>query len=286
MLNLFLTSFLFSNFQLCTLRTTKQIPSRKQTTTTTTNQPQYIQNQSTQDFINNQNNNQVNYKENQYTTEYPTTNQQYWTQQTQFNELNYQNNPSVNTMPEYAYSVSSSSPSISLDGSSQHYQQNFNQYSTYNDFLQPEEIFQLDQPIRSSYSDSIQSKSPSTLLDLESGTIHKNNLDNTNIWHNSENYKYESSCDDTNSLTSGSSMFDDFYQSGGVSNQLQQNMFQSQDYLNYDLNNGQSENCSQYYSIKSEPQNVLICDQNNFEQYNDWDFPESYATNNLGLVQF
>lgn len=189
-------------------------------------------------------------------------------------------------MPEYAYSMTSSSPSISLDGSSQPYQQNYNQNSAYNEFLQPEEIFQLDQPIRPNYNfDSNQSKSPSTLLDLESGTIHKNNLDNTNIWYNSESYKYESSCDDTNSLTSGSSLFDDFYQNGvgggGVTNQLQQNSYQSQDYLNYD-----GQDCSQYYSIKSEPQNYVICDQNNLEQYNNWEFQENFdASTNLGLVQ-
>lgn len=178
---------------------------------------------------------------------------------------------------EYAYSMTSSSPSISLDGSSQNYQQNYNQNSGFNEFLQPEEIFQLDQPIRSNYN--FESKSPSTLLDLESGTIHKNNLDNANIWYNSESYKYESSCDDTNSLTSGSSLFDDFYQT----NQLQQNSYQSQEYLNYD---GVGENCSQYYSIKSEPQNFGISDQNNFEQYNNWEFQENYdPTGNLGLLQ-
>lgn len=194
-------------------------------------------------------------------------------------------------MPEYAYSMTSSSPSISLDGNSQHYQQNYNQNSTYNDFLQPEEIFQLDQPIRTNYnSDSIQSKSPSTLLDLESGTIHKNNFDNTNICYNSESYKYESSCDDTNSLTSGSSLFDDFYQNGSgggcVTTQLQPNSNQIQEYGSFDLYYTQGENCSQYYAIKAEPQNYITCNQTNFEQYNNWDFQEQYQTNNcnLGLV--
>lgn len=91
------------------------------------------------------------------------------------------------------------------------------------DYFHPEEIFQLDQPIRcasyNSYSPhtineptllaNSRSPSASTLLDMESGTIQKNNSNLMNkAWIN--DVKYES-CDDTSSLTSTSSQFDEAY---------------------------------------------------------------------------
>lgn len=94
----------------------------------------------------------------------------------------------------------------------------------------PEEIFQLDQPIRSNYNPyssnftlnsdnniasnlstttTTISRSPSMLLDLESGTIQENYSNVLNkAW--TADIKYES-CDDTSSLTSTSSLFEEAF---------------------------------------------------------------------------
>lgn len=91
-----------------------------------------------------------------------------------------------------------------------------------NEFFQPEEIFMIDQPIRTTYSTDMSPSSSSgrspTLLDLESGTIHRNNSGYQQQASNSSaikswtpiDIKYES-CDDTSSLTSTSSQFDEAY---------------------------------------------------------------------------
>lgn len=64
------------------------------------------------------------------------------------------------------------------------------------DLFQPEEIFQLDQPLRNDFSqinqhNNVSASSPTTLLDLGSGTIHKGNMKTENFWQhqqkNSEN---------------------------------------------------------------------------------------------------
>lgn len=93
----------------------------------------------------------------------------------------------------------------------------------------PEEIFQLDQPIRTNYNPyastfnansdnyitsnlsttTTTSRSPSMLLDLESGTIQENYSNILNkAW--TADIKYES-CDDTSSLTSTSSLFEEAF---------------------------------------------------------------------------
>lgn len=61
------------------------------------------------------------------------------------------------------------------------------------DLFQPEEIFQLDQPLRNEFSQVPQhnnlilsASSPTTLLDLGSGTIHKGNLKTESFWHKQE----------------------------------------------------------------------------------------------------
>lgn len=91
-----------------------------------------------------------------------------------------------------------------------------------NEFFQPEEIFMIDQPIRTAYSTDMSPSSSSgrspTLLDLESGTIQRNNSGYQQQTSNSAtikswtpvDIKYES-CDDTSSLTSTSSQFDEAY---------------------------------------------------------------------------
>lgn len=97
------------------------------------------------------------------------------------------------------------------------------------EYFHPEEIFQLDQPINRSannyqinrssnvYTDQTQhtsSRSHPTILDLESGTIQKRHsspmaaVAHQKTWIN--DVKYES-CDDTSSLTSTSSLFDEAY---------------------------------------------------------------------------
>ncbi|XP_055594441.1 transcription factor glial cells missing-like [Uranotaenia lowii] len=103
--------------------------------------------------------------------------------------------------------------------------QDYNQSSYYyenSNFIHPEEIFQLDQPIRpinkypnGSSTTSLHSlgSSPPTVMDMESGNIYKNPLISPS--YNSRFFdcvKYETSSTDTDtaSLTSGSSVFDDF----------------------------------------------------------------------------
>ncbi|KAJ6649254.1 Transcription factor glial cells missing [Pseudolycoriella hygida] len=145
---------------------------------------------------------------------------------------------------EFSYSISypnaSSAPNQQTDG-----------YSTSSyllpsgDYFHPEEIFQLDQPIRSAYNSysphmmneptltsNSRSPSASTLLDMESGTIQKNNSNLMNkAWIN--DVKYES-CDDTSSLTSTSSQFDEAYYTFQTNNNnyLDSNQYGNSDYMN------------------------------------------------------
>lgn len=97
----------------------------------------------------------------------------------------------------------------------QNYNQQFDQHLNYsnqeyfmsNEFINAEEIFQLDQPIKN-YNpiDNSYSKSPSTVLDLDKNYVVKNEM-TINNFHPIE-------IDDTMSLTSASSasVFDDQYQ--------------------------------------------------------------------------
>lgn len=148
------------------------------------------------------------------------------------------------TDDEFSYSITypnaSSIPNQQLDG-----------YSTSSyllpsgDYFHPEEIFQLDQPIRSAYNSysphmnneptfisNSRSPSASTLLDMESGTIQKNNSNLMNkAWIN--DVKYES-CDDTSSLTSTSSQFDEAYYTFQTNNNnyLDSNQYGNSEYMN------------------------------------------------------
>jgi hypothetical protein len=75
------------------------------------------------------------------------------------------------------------------------------------EFMNAEEIFQLDQPIKHYNTfDNSYSKSPSTVLDLDKNYLVKNEISISNF--------HPAEIDDTMSLTSGSSasMFDDQYQ--------------------------------------------------------------------------
>lgn len=95
--------------------------------------------------------------------------------------------------------------------------QNYSEHSlANNNYFNGDEVFPLDQPIRTNSIDNslYTAKSPSTVLDLESGTIHKNHgtahsmvMNGTweqNDYNNNYSVKYESS-DDTVSLTSTTS---------------------------------------------------------------------------------
>ncbi|XP_058819960.1 transcription factor glial cells missing-like [Topomyia yanbarensis] len=101
--------------------------------------------------------------------------------------------------------------------------QDYNQSYYYDNssFIHPEEIFQLDQPIRptnkypSNSNTSIHTlgSSPPTVLDMESGNIYKNTLANSEYgcrYFDCVKYETNSTDTDTASLTSGSSVFDDF----------------------------------------------------------------------------
>lgn len=98
-----------------------------------------------------------------------------------------------------------------------------------NEFINAEEIFQLDQPIKQYNSSSMQiySKSPSTVLDLDKNYLVKNEMAVGNF----------SEVDDTMSLTSGSSvsLFDDAYQ------------YVNNGYANNNYNNLNEPNNNNYY---------------------------------------
>ncbi len=153
---------------------------------------------------------------------YPTS---YGPYKDNFNEhYEHENRTNERQLPvedEFSYSITypngSSMPNQQADGYST------SSYLPAGDYFHPEEIFQLDQPIRSTYNSysphmineptlisNSRSPSASTLLDMESGTIQKNNNSNlmNKAWIN--DVKYES-CDDTSSLTSTSSQFDEAY---------------------------------------------------------------------------
>lgn len=145
---------------------------------------------------------------------------------------------------EFSYSISY--PSVSSMPNQQHDGYSTSSYSLPSgDYFHPEEIFQLDQPIRSTYNSysphnmineptlisNSRSPSTSTLLDMESGTIQKNNSNIMNkAWIN--DVKYES-CDDTSSLTSTSSQFDEAYYTFQTNNN---NYLDSNQYGNSEYN--------------------------------------------------
>ncbi|CRK91316.1 CLUMA_CG004990, isoform A [Clunio marinus] len=98
-----------------------------------------------------------------------------------------------------------------------------------NEFINPEEIFQLDQPIKqySNHLDQTYSKSPSTVLDLDRNYLVKNEISAFNFPDGYER-------DETMSLTSASSasLFDDGYHY--VDNNYSQSNYVSQEYNNND----------------------------------------------------
>ncbi|XP_053691807.1 transcription factor glial cells missing-like [Sabethes cyaneus] len=135
--------------------------------------------------------------------------------------LTFQSNYKSNNQCSYGVGLAPTSHSSNVHSSNQDY--NYSYYYDSSSFIHPEEIFQLDQPIRpinkqpSCSSTSLHSLgvSPPTVLDMESGNIYKNNnLTSPNDYGSRylDCIKYETNSTDTDtaSLTSGSSMFDDF----------------------------------------------------------------------------
>lgn len=93
-----------------------------------------------------------------------------------------------------------------------------------NEFINAEEIFQLDQPIKQYAIQQDYSKSPSTVLDLDRNYLVKNE----------EIIPYYPEADDTMSLTSGSSVsfFDDGYQYVDSNNYMAANNYNPTEYNN------------------------------------------------------
>lgn len=89
-------------------------------------------------------------------------------------------------------------------------QELYNQYSPYsNDILQPEEIFQLDQPLRATQSMAAsQTASPPTLLDLGSGNIEQK----PNVYELSDSYYSLNDDNSTNSSYNNENSTNCFYQ--------------------------------------------------------------------------
>ncbi|XP_055544453.1 transcription factor glial cells missing-like [Wyeomyia smithii] len=133
--------------------------------------------------------------------------------------LTFQSNYKSNN--HYGVGLAPTNHSSHVHPTNQEY--NYSYYYDNSSFIHPEEIFQLDQPIRpinkhpscSNTSLHTLGVSPPTVLDMESGNIYKNNsLTSPNDYGSRylDCIKYETNSTDTDtaSLTSGSSMFDDF----------------------------------------------------------------------------
>lgn len=121
---------------------------------------------------------------------------------------------------------------------------NMNTYDTFSSqtYFDPNEIFQLNNPIKNSSvfgqtsPQTIKSVSPQTVLDLESGTIHHQT---SNAIHNQRTYEYKyDSCDDSASLISSSSIFDDGYYSvqGQTSEYTSTSPYSDQQFGSGDMN--------------------------------------------------
>ncbi|XP_055641282.1 transcription factor glial cells missing-like [Toxorhynchites rutilus septentrionalis] len=119
------------------------------------------------------------------------------------------------------YSAAPASQTSSAHAHQSAFDYNQSYYYDNSSFIHPEEIFQLDQPIRpinkypSSSNGSLHTlgSTPPTVMDMESGNIYKNAVASPDYGvRYLDCIKYESSSTDTDtaSLTSGSSVFDDF----------------------------------------------------------------------------
>jgi chorion-specific transcription factor GCM len=117
------------------------------------------------------------------------------------NQMNYQQSPMAPASNQQY------SPEYQTQLGNQQFSPNQSFSSSYNsnEFINAEDIFHLDQPIKQ-YNSEVYSKSPPTVLDLDRNYVVKNELSVVNF---PEGYER----DDTMSLTSGSSasMFDDGY---------------------------------------------------------------------------
>ncbi|XP_058454906.1 transcription factor glial cells missing-like [Malaya genurostris] len=133
--------------------------------------------------------------------------------------ITFPSNYKSNAQCGYGTVTTSPSQSTQIQHSAQDYNQSY--YYDNSSFIHPEEIFQLDQPIRpinkypSSSNTSLHTlgSSPPTVLDMESGNIYKNTLANSEYgcrYFDCVKYETNSTDTDTASLTSGSSVFDDF----------------------------------------------------------------------------
>jgi hypothetical protein len=156
-------------------------------------------------------------------------------------------------------------------------QQSFTSDFSGTEFINAEEIFQLDQPIKQYNSNGmsqIYSKSPSTVLDLDKNYLVKNEVAVGNF----------SEVDDTMSLTSGSSsvsLFDDAYQyvnSGYAANSYNQ----------HEMNNNNNNN---YYSkqvyFEDSIYSISPIDQVNYEKFDysmiDPQAPTYFSEYNRGI---
>lgn len=120
-----------------------------------------------------------------------------------FNEVQ-QNNSMVNYQPQQQQFSPEYQPTMVHQQFSPN--QQFSSNFASSEFINAEEIFQLDQPIKQYSIDQMYSRSPSTVLDLDQNYLVKNELSVVTFPDGYER-------DDTMSLTSGSSasLFDDAY---------------------------------------------------------------------------
>lgn len=141
------------------------------------------------------------------------------------------------------------------------------------DLFQPEEIFQLDQPIKSDYVNNNNqnqndvARSPPTLLDLGSGTIHRE-FKTEDYWHQSLSTIIN---DDSNNSNNSRFNFNSSPDNSQLSNMLQQNYLETNNKPmenNYfTQHNNKIENYLTQFPEISEDAKMFFGDENNYADY-------------------
>lgn len=159
----------------------------------------------------------------------PQQQQQYWTSSSSSqhspNQMTYGAYHHQSTESVYTMQSSTSSTDLYSHAAPAHNygtlneSQDIYQYSPYSgDLLQPEEIFQMDQPIRSanvsSLNQSTAASPPTTLLDLGSGNVEQKSI----VYHSDMNDAYYSLHDDNSTHSSHNNDAVCFYQNVGDGN--------------------------------------------------------------------
>lgn len=149
------------------------------------------------------------------------------------------------------------------------------------DLFQPEEIFQLDQPIKSDYVNNQNqndvARSPPTLLDLGSGTIHRE-FKTEEYWHHSLSTIIN---DDSNNSNNSRFNFNSSPDNSQLSNMLQQNYIETNNKPienNYFTQHNKIENYLTQFPEISDDTKMFFSDENNYGDYHQNIQKQNYET--------